>query len=74
MSKVLKLLTKDNKSLIITILVSFGLFANLIIIGGLIASNNEKQQWIDYMTDKIYSQEQKISYYEKLIERSGIDE
>lgn len=74
MSKVLKSLTKDSKSLIITTLVSFWIFANLLIIGNLIVSNNEKQLWIEYMTDKIYSQEQKISYYEKLIERSGIDE
>lgn len=58
-----------NKSLKILIA---ALFIGYLILAGItinaISSDIENKQLIDSMTEKIYKQEQQISYYEKLLE------
>ena len=74
MSKFVEKIKRDIKENSLEVILVLVLTINTGIIASLILSNHEKQTWIDAMTDKIYSQDQKISHYEKLIEKGMLKE
>lgn len=57
---------KNIKILIAALFVGYLVLAVMVV--KTTCDNIENQQWIDSMTEKIYQQEQQLSYYEKLLE------
>lgn len=59
-------MSKGVKCLLAVLIV--GYLVLLIELINLSIKEADHKQWIDLMTEKIYKQEQQISYYEKLLE------